>query len=243
MIAENIRHLRERIDTKCAEFKRNPQEIRLVAVSKFFGVDAISEANKLGVTDFGENKAQELRDKYEILGDKVTWHFIGTLQRNKVKYAVRAAAYIHSVDSAALADEINKEAKKLSRVQKILLEVKTSSEETKSGLCDDEDVLELVRHCSNLPNVELVGLMTMAAFTDDKKIIRKSFTDLRNLKDKINQNGFNLRELSMGMTNDYEIAIEEGSTMLRIGSAIFGQRDYSKDRSSKTNLDKIGRQL
>lgn len=229
MIAENIRHLRERIAAKCADFKRNPQEIKLIAVSKFFGVDAIDEANRLGITDFGENKAQELRDKYEILGNKVTWHFIGTLQRNKVKYAVRAAEYIHSVDSAALADEINKEAKKQNKIQKILLEVKTSSEETKSGLSDEEEVLKLVKYCSNLPNVELVGLMTMAAFTDDEKIIRKSFADLRNLKDKINQNGFDLRELSMGMTNDYEIAIEEGATMLRIGSAIFGQRDTTKD--------------
>jgi len=229
MIAENIKHLRARIAAKCAEFKRNPQEIRLIAVSKFFGVDAISEANRLGITDFGENKAQELRDKYEILGDKVTWHFIGTLQRNKVKYAVKAATFIHSVDSVALADEINKEAKKLNKAQKILLEVKTSSEETKSGLSDDEDVLNLVRHCASLPNIELVGLMTMAAFTEDEKIIRKSFADLRNLKDKINKNGFDLRELSMGMTNDYEIAIEEGATMLRIGSAIFGQRNTLKD--------------
>ena len=229
MIAENIKHLRVRIAAKCAEFKRNPQEIRLIAVSKFFGVDAIIEANRLGITDFGENKAQELRDKYEILGDKVTWHFIGTLQRNKVKYAVKSATFIHSVDSVALADEINKEAKKLNKVQKILLEVKTSSEETKSGLSDEEDVLKLVKHCSNLSNVELIGLMTMAAFTEDEKIIRKSFADLRNLKEKINKNGFDLKELSMGMTNDYEIAIEEGATMLRIGSAIFGQRDTTKD--------------
>src|SRR4030065_2794904 len=115
MIAENIKHLRERIVAKCLEFKRNQQEIRLIAVSKFFGIDAINEANRLGITDFGENKAQELRDKYEILGDKVTWHFIGTLQKNKVKYAVRAAAYIHSVDSSMLADEINNHAQKLNK--------------------------------------------------------------------------------------------------------------------------------
>jgi uncharacterized pyridoxal phosphate-containing UPF0001 family protein len=118
MIAENIKHIRERITLKCAEIKRNPQEIRLIAVSKFFGVDAISEANRLGITDFGENKAQELRDKYEILGNKVIWHFIGTLQRNKVKYAVNTASFIHSVDSLALADEINNQAGKLNKVQK-----------------------------------------------------------------------------------------------------------------------------
>jgi pyridoxal phosphate enzyme (YggS family) len=228
MIAENLKHLRERIAAKCAEFKRNPKEIKLVAVSKFFGLDAINEANRLGITDFGENRAQELRDKYELLGDKVSWHFIGTLQRNKVKYAVKAAAYIHSVDSATLADEINIQAQKLNKVQKILLEVKTSSEESKSGLTTESELLNLVKHCSTLQNVELVGLMTMAAFTDDTEIIRKSFIELRNLRDKINQNGFDLKELSMGMTNDYEIAIEEGATMLRIGSAIFGQRDTSK---------------
>jgi pyridoxal phosphate enzyme (YggS family) len=229
MIAENIKHLSERIAAKCAEFERNSQKIRIIAVSKFFGVDAIGEANRLGITDFGENKAQELRDKYEILGNKVTWHFIGTLQRNKVKYAIKAASFIHSVDSFMLADEINKEAKKLNKVQKILLEVKTSFEESKSGLSNYTEVLELVNHCSTLSNIELVGLMTMAPFTDDESIIRKSFSDLRKLKDEINKNGFYLSELSMGMTNDFEIAIEEGATMLRIGSAIFGQRDTTKD--------------
>jgi pyridoxal phosphate enzyme (YggS family) len=229
MIAENIQHLRERITAKCAEFKRNPEEIRLIAVSKFFGLDAINEANRLGINDFGENKAQELRDKYEILGDKVTWHFIGSLQRNKVKYVVKAAEYIHSVDSSMLVDEINKETQKINKVQKILLEVNTSFEKSKSGLTNVAEVLNLVKHCSTLPNIELVGLMTMAPFTEEVKIIRKSFADLRNLRDKINQNGFRLRELSMGMTNDYEIAIEEGATMLRIGSAIFGQRDTTKN--------------
>ena len=228
MIAENLKHLRERIAAKCAEFKRNPKEIKLIAVSKFFGLGAINEANRLGITDFGENRAQELRDKYDLLGDKVIWHFIGTLQINKVKYAVKAATYIHSVDSATLADEINIQAQKLDKIQKILLEVKTSSEESKSGLTTESELLNLVKHCSTLQNVELVGLMTMAAYTDDTEIIRKSFIELRNLRDRINQNGFDLKELSMGMTNDYEIAIEEGATMLRIGSAIFGQRDTSK---------------
>jgi len=229
MIAENIQHLMERITAKCAECERNPQEIRLIAVSKFFGIGAINEANSLGVTDFGENKAQELRDKYEILGDKVTWHFIGTLQRNKVKYAVKAATYIHSVDSSMLVDEVNNQAQKINKTQKILLEVKTSSEDSKSGLTTEAEVLSLAKHCSNLSNIELVGLMTMAPFTDDERIIRQSFADLRKLKDEINQNGFDLSELSMGMTNDYEIAIEEGATMLRIGSAIFGQRNNTKD--------------
>ena len=187
MIAENIKHLKERIAVKCVEFKRNPEEIRLIAVSKFFGIDAINETRRLGIADFGENKAQELRDKYEILGDKVTWHFIGTLQRNKVKYAVRAASYIHSVDSQILADEVNKEARKLNKVQNILLEVNTSSEESKSGLTEKEEVINLVKHCSSLQNIKLIGLMTMAPFTDDTKIIRKSFVELRKLKEKVIQ--------------------------------------------------------
>jgi len=229
MIAENIKHLHERIVAKCDEFKRNPKDIRLIAVSKFFGPDAINEASRLGITDFGENKAQELRDKYELLGDRVTWHFIGTLQRNKVKYAVKAAKYIHSVDSATLADEINIQSHKVNKVQKILIEFKTSFEESKSGLTTESEVLSLAKHCSTLSNIELVGLMTMAPFTDDTQIIRKSFIELRNLRNRINQNGFDLKELSMGMTNDYEIAIEQGATMLRIGSAIFGQRDTTKD--------------
>ena len=154
---------------------------------------------------------------------------IGTLQKNKVKYAVNAAELIHSVDSIELVEEINKRAEKIGKVQKILLEVKTSEEETKSGLETENEILSLVKRCSELKNIELKGLMTMAPLTEDANIIRKSFRDLRNLKDQINNKGYNLTELSMGMTSDFEIAIEEGATMIRIGSAIFGDRDYSKD--------------
>jgi pyridoxal phosphate enzyme (YggS family) len=229
MIAANLQSLRDRINEKCTACNREPEEIKLIAVSKFFGIDAIKEANSLGITDFGENKAQELRDKFDLIGDKVTWHFIGTLQRNKAKYAVKAAEYIHSVDSIQLADEINKQAEKLNKNQKILIEVKTSEEESKAGVDKENGILELLKFCKVRTNLELIGLMTMAPFTDDEKKIRKSFSDLRKLKDKLNNQGFDLRELSMGMTNDFEIAIEEGSTMLRIGSAIFGQREYSKD--------------
>jgi len=229
MIAENLNRLRERILQKCTELKREPAQLKLVAVSKYFGIKDITEAHRLGITDFGENKAQELRDKYELLGDKVTWHFIGTLQKNKVKYVVNSASYIHSVDSKGLAEEINKQAVKSNKVQKILIEVKTSSEETKSGLTGEDEIFSLAGNCNSLPNLELIGLMTMAPFTDDEKIIRKSFSDLRNLKDKLNNQGMNLVELSMGMTSDFEIAIEEGATILRIGSAIFGERNYSKD--------------
>jgi len=229
MIAENLKRLKDRINVRCDASGINSEEIKLIAVSKYFGIDAITEANNLGITNFGENKAQELRDKFELLGDRVKWHFIGTLQRNKAKYVIKAASLIHSVDSLSLADEINKHATKNNKTQDILLEVKTSFEDTKTGLNQEEQVIELVEHCKTLSKVNLLGLMTMAPFTDDEQIIRKSFSDLRKLKDKINQQGFNLTELSMGMTSDFEIAIDEGATMLRIGSAIFGQRDYAKD--------------
>ncbi len=229
MIAENLAILRDKIERKCNEVGRKPGEIQLIAVSKYFGVEAILEANRLGVKDFGENRAQELMLKYEKIGDKVIWHFIGTLQKNKVKYAVRTAEYIHSVDSLDLLEEINKRASSISKIQKILLEVKTSDEDSKSGLINEEEIFRIAEQTKNYQNVNLIGLMTIAPLTDDENLIRKSFRDLRKLKDKLNNAGINIKELSMGMTSDYEIAIEEGSTMLRIGSAIFGERDYSKD--------------
>lgn len=229
MIAENLAILRQKIVETCRKSGRNPDEVKLIAVSKYFGIDAIIEAKNCGLTDFGENRPQELMLKFEKLGNDVTWHLIGTLQKNKVKYAVNAAKLIHSVDSLELVEEINKRAEKIGKIQKILLEVKTSEEETKSGLETENEILNLVKRCSELKNLELKGLMTIAPLTDDTNIIRKSFRDLRNLKDRINNKGYNLTELSMGMTSDFKIAIEEGATMIRIGSAIFGERDYSKD--------------
>lgn len=229
MIAENLVVLRQKIEQTCKRSGRNPDEVKLIAVSKYFGTDAILEANRLGVNDFGENRAQELMLKFDKIGDKVIWHFIGTLQKNKVKYAVKAAEYIHSVDSIELLEEINKRAFSLSKVQKILLEVKTSSEESKSGLTNEEEIFKIAEQAKNYSNINLIGLMTIAPLTDDENLIRKSFKHLRLLKEKMNNAGINITELSMGMTSDYQIAIEEGSTMLRIGSAIFGERDYSKD--------------
>ena len=229
MIADNLQQLKEKIIVQCDTSSRNITNINLVAVSKYFGLDTIKKANNLGITDFGENKAQELRDKYQLIGDSVKWHFIGTLQKNKVKYVIKAASLIHSVDSISLADEINKQAEKLGKIQNVLLEIKTSSENTKAGLERDEEIVMLAAHCSSLSSVALKGLMTVAPFTNDERLIRNSFSELRKLKDKLNQQGFNLSELSMGMTNDFEIAIDEGATILRIGSAIFGSRDYSRN--------------
>lgn len=230
MIAKNLELLKQKIENACSRAGRSVDTVKLIAVSKYFGAEAITEAKNCGLTDFGENRAQELSLKFEKLGDVgITWHFIGTLQTNKVKYVVKAAEFIHSVDSLELINEIDKRSEKISKVQKILLEVKTSDEDTKSGIQTEIDLFKLVNECSNLKNIKLIGLMTMAPLTDDENLIRNSFSELRKLKDKINKSGYNLTELSMGMTSDFEIAIEEGATMIRIGSAIFGDRDYSKD--------------
>ena len=227
MIADNIKSLRDRIAERCIKVNRNPEEIKIIAVSKNFGVNEILETLEEGIHDFGENKAQELETKFANLGNKVTWHFVGHLQRNKVRFAVDSADYIHSVDSRRIAMDINKRAEQINKVQKILLQVKTSNEETKSGISDESEIIDIASYCKELKNTELTGLMTIAPLTDDRKLIRKSFNYLSNLKDSLKSKGLFLKELSMGMTDDFEIAIEESATMLRIGTAIFGERDYS----------------
>ena len=229
MIAENLQILRNRIDQICSEVKRDSKSVKLIAVSKSFGVDEIKQAIKAGQTEFGENKAQELVAKFDVLGNQVVWHYIGRLQKNKVKYAVRTADYIHSVDSLSLAEEIQKYAEKLGKTPKILIQAKTSEEETKSGVTEKEEITKIAKYCSQASNLNLIGLMTIAPLTEDKNLIRKSFSYLRKLKEELNSEGYNIQELSMGMTSDYEIAIEEGATMLRIGSAIFGERIYYKE--------------
>lgn len=229
MIAENLQILRNRIDQICLKVSRDSNSVKLIAVSKSFGIDEIKQAIQAGQAEFGENKAQELVTKFDVLGNQVIWHFIGRLQKNKVKYAIRTADYIHSVDSLSLVEEIQKHAEKLGKTQKILIEVKTSEEETKSGVTEKEEISKIAKYCSQASNLNLIGLMTIAPFTEDKNLIRKSFRYLRKLKEELNSEGYNLTELSMGMTSDYEIAIEEGATMLRIGSAIFGERTYYKE--------------
>ncbi|HVO75202.1 MAG TPA: YggS family pyridoxal phosphate-dependent enzyme [Ignavibacteriaceae bacterium] len=233
MIAENLRRVRESIEKKCSEVNRDPSEIAIIAVSKNFSINEINTVFNEGIKNFGENKAQELMQKYNELGKKINWHFIGNLQRNKVRFAVEASEYIHSVDSLLLAMEINKRASKLNKIQKILLEIKTSDEESKSGLADESEIFDLAEYCKEYPNLDLVGLMTMAPYTADEKKIRKSFRSLRELRDELNGQGIMVKELSMGMTNDYLIAIEEGATMLRIGTAIFGERKYAAEEDQE----------
>ena len=224
MIAANVKKIKEKISHVCRECGRNPDEIKLVAVSKQNPIESILEALKVGVHDFGENRAQEFKEKSLDSPEEIVWHFIGHLQKNKVKDVIKKANLIHSVDSIRLADEINKRAGNLDKVQNILLEVNTSGEESKFGLRNEKEISELAEYCNNLSNVNLSGLMTMAPWTEDEDIIRNSFASLRNIFIKLNSAGFNLTELSMGMTNDYDIAIKEGATILRIGTAIFGKR-------------------
>ncbi|MEW6701480.1 MAG: YggS family pyridoxal phosphate-dependent enzyme [Bacteroidota bacterium] len=233
MILENLKKVEAGIVETCARCKRSSSEIKLIAVSKTHPVEIIKEALKAGLKNFGENKAQELRDKSELIaGDAgspfvgmIRWHFIGHLQTNKVKYVIKAADCIHAVDSIKLAAEINRKAEQINKTQKILLEVKTSNEATKFGLEKEKEIFEAAEFCNLNSNLKLVGLMTMAPYTDDEKVIRECFIKLREIKEKLNLSGFGLTELSMGMTNDFEIAIEEGATMLRIGTAIFGERN------------------
>lgn len=228
MIRENLNRLRQKVDEICKNCNRKSDEITIVAVSKNNPISAIEEVLKFGIINFGENKAQELRDKFEAKSEGLIWHFIGHLQTNKVKYAVKAAELIHSVDSQKVLDEINKRAASENKIQKILFEVNTSDESNKYGLKSFDELKLLAFAAEELPNVKALGLMTMAPYTDDKKIIRECFIQLRRWKDDLNSSGLQYSELSMGMTNDFDIAIEEGSTIIRIGTAIFGERDYSQ---------------
>ena len=233
MISEKLKFVQEKISEKCMEANRDTSEIKLIAVSKNFGLEDIQAAYDEGIRNFGENKAQELDAKFASFGNKIIWHFIGNLQRNKVRFVVNSAEYIHSVDSLLLASEINKYAGKINKMQKILLQVKTSNEDTKSGIIGESEVRDIAFYCREFRNIELTGLMTIAPFTENRDLIKKSFRTLYKLKNKLNAEGLNLKELSMGMTSDFDLAIEEGATMLRIGSAIFGERDYSKDWKEK----------
>lgn len=224
MIQNNIEIIESQISQKCSELKRERSEIKLVAVSKFNPPESIVTAFESGIIHFGENKAQEFCDKAEKIQEEIFWHFIGHLQSNKVKNVVKYAHYIHSVDSLNIAGEINKRAASIKKIQNVLLEFKTSDEDSKFGISDETEVYRIAEFCKNSSNLNILGLMTMAPFVEDEKIIRNSFSTLRLLFEKMNNRGFGLSELSMGMTGDWQLALEEGSTMLRIGTAIFGAR-------------------
>ena len=230
MIRENIEHVENTIDEACRQSGRNRSEVTLIAVSKTKPVEMLKEAYETGCRDFGENKVQELVDKYEVLPKDIRWHMIGHLQRNKVKYIVDKVYLIHSVDSLRLAEEISKEAAKKNVDVNILVEVNVAGEETKFGTgC--EEAKQLVRDIAQLPHVHIQGLMTIAPYVENSEENRIYFQQLKKLSVDIsseNIDNVSMEILSMGMTNDYTVAIEEGATMVRVGTGIFGARDYSK---------------
>ena len=229
MIKENIEQVESNIAKACARAGRNRSEVTLIAVSKTKPIEDIQEAIACGMTEFGENKVQELTHKMVVIGTDVTWHLIGHLQTNKVKYIVDKPLLIHSVDSVKLAAELQKEAAKKQTECKILLEVNVAEEESKFGFHYDE-VLAAVQEIAAFPNVHIQGLMTIAPFVENPEDNREIFAKLHKLLLDIktrNIDNVNMSVLSMGMTNDYMVAIEEGATMIRVGTGIFGERNYN----------------
>ncbi len=227
-IQERLQRVRARITKAALAYGRDPEAVKLVAVSKNVPLDRIQAGIKAGIMDLGENYVQEAREKIEALAkENVSWHFIGHLQSNKAKYAVKLFDLIHSVDSLKLAKELDKRAHVLGKVQPVLIQVNISGEETKSGI-ETKKALELVRQIAILENVTVRGLMTMPPYFNAPDKVRPYFRALRSLKDLVRNEGIqnvDMDELSMGMTGDFETAIEEGATLVRIGTAIFGKRE------------------
>ena len=231
-IENNLKEILQKIESAEQKYNRTKGTVKLLAVSKFHPVEAVEKAISAGHLLFGENRVQEAVSKFSDINSfnkDVELHIIGQLQTNKVKKAVTVASCIESVDRIDLLKEIQKQCEKINKKIKILFEVNTA-EDSKSGFKNYEDLYEAVKYCAdgNTPFVEPIGFMTMAPLTDDESLIRKSFSSLRKLSEKLQTEFpmFNFSELSMGMSNDYEIAIEEGSTEVRIGTAIFGEREY-----------------
>ncbi|MBR1508927.1 MAG: YggS family pyridoxal phosphate-dependent enzyme [Eubacterium sp.] len=229
MLYDNYKEVQNNIIKACEKAGRNPDEVTLIAVSKTKPLSDIEELISYGVKEFGENKPQEMKQKIEEVSTPVNFHLIGHLQTNKVKYVVGKAVLIHSVDSMHLAEAIEKESAKKDIITDILIEVNMAEEETKFGL-SAKDTESLVREISSLPHIRIKGLMTIAPFVDDPEENRPVFRAMKELlldiKSK-NIDNVDMNILSMGMTNDYMVAVEEGSTMVRVGTAIFGARNYN----------------
>jgi PLP dependent protein len=221
-IAENIARLRERIYNQAVKAGRNPDDVTLVAVSKNVDSDRIKEAREAGITDFGENYVQEAREKIPRVGEGVVWHMIGRLQTNKVKYVVPLFHLIHSVDSLRLAEEISSQALKCDKTMEILIQVNIGCEKAKAGV-NPEGLPQLLEAVSSLKGIGVKGLMGMPPYDSDPEKARPFFKSLRELRDKL-PDSRSLTHLSMGMSADFEAAIDEGATILRIGTALFGGR-------------------
>ena len=229
MIKDNIKYVEENIASACDKSNREVSKVRLICVSKTKPTEMLMEAYDAGARDFGENKVQELTEKYEVMPKDIRWHMIGHLQRNKVKYIVDKVYLIHSVDSLRLAEEISKEALKKNVEVNILIEVNVAGEESKFGAGSKEDTISLVKSIAKLSGIHIKGLMTIAPATDNPEECRVYFRKLKELSleiDKLAIPNVEMKELSMGMTGDYEVAIEEGATFVRVGTGIFGQRVY-----------------
>ena len=229
MLKENLQKVEENIEAACKRAGRDRSEVTLIAVSKTKPVDMLQEVYDTGIREFGENKVQEMMDKYEVLPKDIHWHMIGHLQRNKVKYLMGKTALIHSVDSLRLAEEISAQSVKHDVTTDILIEVNIAGEESKFGT-SKEEAMALVEAAAKLPHIHICGLMTIAPYVDDPEDNRKYFRGIRELSVDIkekNIDNVDMRILSMGMSGDYEVAIEEGATMVRVGTGIFGARNYN----------------
>ncbi len=228
MLRENLIQVQENINQACRKAGRDPSEVTLIAVSKTKPVSMIETVYEAGVREFGENKVQELTEKYELLPKDIHWHMIGHLQRNKVKYIVDKACLIHSVDSLRLAEEISRMAQAKQVEADILVEVNIAGEESKFGMTAQE-AISLVTEIAALPGIHVRGLMTIAPFVEDPEENRMYFRKMKELSVDINRKNIDnvgMDILSMGMTGDYMVAIEEGATMVRVGTGIFGERQY-----------------
>ena len=232
MLSDNLHEVQENIRKACERSGRNPEDVTLIAVSKTKPVSDIEQIYAAGIREFGENKVQEIMDKYDKLPQDINWHLIGHLQTNKVKYVIDKVCLIHSVDSIKLMDEIERQAEKHNLDMDILIQVNISGEETKSGI-SKEEVEDLLKYAGELKHVKVKGLMTIAPKTDNSVTNRLHFDNMRQLFVDIKQKKYdnvNMVYLSMGMSGDFETAIECGANMVRVGSAIFGARDYSQNK-------------
>lgn len=231
-IKENIDDILKKIDDTCKKTGRNSKDITVIAVSKTVDSKRAKEAVEAGVENLGENRVQELVKKYDELNDTdIKWHMIGHLQKNKVKYIIDKTVLIHSVESIELAEEINKRAIKNNLTSNVLIELNIGEEESKFGINED-NIYDFVKNMEQFENIKVLGLMTVAPFCEDPEDVRWVFKKMKNINDKIstmNLRNTEMKYLSMGMTNDYEVAIEEGSNIIRIGTAIFGARKYKEE--------------
>ncbi len=230
MLKENLQSVEKTIQAACDKSRRTRSDVTLIAVSKTKPVEMLQEIYDAGVRDFGENKVQEICEKYDKMPNDIRWHMIGHLQRNKVKYIIDKVCMIHSVDSYRLAEEINIQAKKHQLVMPVLLEINIAKEQTKFGVTK-EDAILLAEEMAHLTNLKVEGLMAVAPYVENAEDNRKYFQEIRQLAVDIqhkNIDNIDMHVLSIGMTGDYAVAIEEGASMVRVGTGIFGSRNYGR---------------